>query len=84
MVYTKLSVIEVQRYKAVEKYEREMKDRIRWSNIYRIGIPEGEEWESERETEREREQEKARKSEHGVGAISEDTDWELFTTGERI
>jgi len=42
MVYTKLSVTEVQRYKEVEKYERDTKDRIRWPNGYLTGIPQGE------------------------------------------
>ena len=63
MVYTKLSVIEVQRYKAVEKHEREMKDRIRWSNIYLTGIPEGEERERERKRDRERERAREGKEE---------------------
>ena len=39
MVYTKLSVTEVQRYKEAEKYERDMKDKIRWPNGYLTGIP---------------------------------------------
>ena len=43
MVYSKLSVTEVQRYKEVEKYERDRKDRIRWPNRYVTGIPQGRE-----------------------------------------
>ena len=34
-------VIEVERYKEIEKYERDTKDRIRWPNRYVTGILQG-------------------------------------------